>query len=54
MQVKNGCGKRDFKYKRERDNDIVPGEAVNLTGDVGHFVRAVDDGDEYESSSSAE
>ena len=33
--------------------DIVPGEAVDLTGDVGHFVRDADDGDEYESSSSS-
>ena len=34
--------------------DIVPGEAVDLTGDVGHSVRDADDGDEYQSSSSAE
>ena len=49
MRVKNRSGKRDFKYKRERDN--VP---VDLTGDVGHSVGDADDGDEYESSSSAE
>ena len=34
--------------------DIVPGEAVDPTGDVGHSVGDADDGDEYESSSSAE
>ena len=34
--------------------DIVLGEAVDLTGDVGHSIRDADDGDEYQSSSSAE
>ena len=34
--------------------DIVPGDPVDLTGDFGHSVRDADDGDEYESSSSAE
>ena len=31
--------------------DIVPGEAVDLTGDVGHSVGDVDDRDKYESGS---
>ena len=39
-----------FLYQR----DIVPGQAVDLTGDVGHSVGDAEDGDEYESSSSAE
>ena len=34
--------------------DIVPGEAVDLTGDVGHSVGDADVEDKYESSSSAE
>ena len=34
--------------------DIVPGEAVDLTGDVGYSVGDADNGDKYESSSSAE
>ena len=31
-----------------------PREAVDLTGDVSHSVGDADDGDEYQSSSSAE
>ena len=34
--------------------DIVPGEAVDLTEDIGCSVGDSNDGDEYESSSSAE
>ena len=80
MRVKNRSGKRDFKYKRERDNAFLRGRdaeivrysmagygitvpctrktlsqgVVDLTEDVGHSVLDADDGDEYESSSSAE
>ena len=43
---------QDYTFLYQRD--IVPGEAVDLTGDVGHSVRDADDGDEYQSSSSAE
>ena len=39
-----------FLYQR----DIVPGQAIDLTGDVGHSVGDAEDGDEYESSSSVE
>ena len=38
-----------FLYQR----DIVPEQAVDLTGDVDHSVGDAKDGDEYESSSSA-
>ena len=72
-RAKNRSGKRDFKYKRERDNAFLRdrdagivrcspppppppgrGDAGDLTGDVGHSIGDADDGDEYESSSSAE
>ena len=46
------CGIQDYSFFYQRD--IVPREAVDLTGDVSHSVRDADDGDEYESSSSAE
>lgn len=39
-----------FLYQR----DIVQGEAIDLTGDVGHSVGDVEYGDDYESNSSAE
>ena len=43
---------RDYTFLYQRD--IVPGEAVDLTGEIDHSVRDADDGDEYQSSSSAE
>ena len=43
---------QDYTFLYQRD--IVTGEAVDLTGDVGHSVRDADDGDEYQFSSSAE
>ena len=30
MQVKNGSGKRDFKYKRERDNAFLRGRDAGI------------------------
>ena len=38
-----------FLYQRH----IVPGEAVDPTGDVGHSVGDANDGNEYESRSSS-
>ena len=35
------------------ERHIVPGEVVDLTGDIGHSAGDADDGDKYESSSSA-
>ena len=56
----SGCENHEVLYGEIRDysflyqRGIVPGEAVELTGDVSHSVRDADDGDEYQSSSSAD
>ena len=53
-----GCGNREVYYGGIRNHSFLYQrdcwEAADLTEDVGHSVEDVDDGDEYESSSSAE